>query len=122
EIQRLFEFVRPVFRHRAYAFGSLDLPDRPVLYSIEGAIGVPVLNPQALRREQWLTLSGVDPGLQRLVGCIQPLIRHVGFCLEALDDSECGVFFTARLEARPNISAPAGSEPRRHISESQHGS
>src|SRR5580700_7174046 len=49
EVHRLFEFVRPVFRHRAYAFGCLDLPDRPVLYIVEGAIGVPVLDPQALR-------------------------------------------------------------------------
>ena len=49
ELHRLFEFVRPVFRHRAYAFGCLDLTDRPVLYTVEGAIGVPVLDPQALR-------------------------------------------------------------------------
>jgi hypothetical protein len=101
EIHRLFEFVRPVFRHRAYAFGCLDLPDRPVLYTVEGSIGVPVLDPQALRRQQWLTLSGIDPSLQRLVGCIQPLIRHVGFCLYALDDSGCRGFIAARLEARP---------------------
>ena len=52
ELHRLFEFVRPVFRHRAYAFGCLDLSDRPVLYTVEGAIGVPVLDPQALRRQQ----------------------------------------------------------------------
>ena len=49
ELHRFFEFVRPVFRHRAYEFGCLDLPDRPVLYTVEGAIGVPVLDPQALR-------------------------------------------------------------------------
>ncbi len=49
ELHRLFEFVRLVFRHRAYAFGCLDLPDRPVLYTVEGAIGVPVLDLHALR-------------------------------------------------------------------------
>ena len=27
ELHRLFEFARPVFRHRAYAFGRLHLPD-----------------------------------------------------------------------------------------------
>jgi hypothetical protein len=48
ELHRLFEFVRPVFRHRAYAFGCLDLPDRPVLYIVEGAIGVPVLGSQSI--------------------------------------------------------------------------
>src|SRR6476659_6024458 len=89
ELHRLFEFVRTVFRHRAYAFGCLDLPDRPVLYTVEGAIGVPVLDPQALRRQQRLTLSGVDPGLQRLVSCVQPLIRRIGFRVYALDDSGC---------------------------------
>jgi arsenite methyltransferase len=42
-----------------------------VLGSVKAAIGVPVLDPQALRRQQRLTLSSVDPALQRLVGCIQ---------------------------------------------------
>ena len=100
ELHRLFEFVRPVFCHRAYAFGCLHLPDRPE-HSVKAAIGVSVLDPQALRRQQRLTLSGVDPGLQRLVGCIQSLIRHVGFCLYAFDDSGCRGFIAARLEARP---------------------
>jgi hypothetical protein len=39
--------------------------------------------------------------LQRLVGCIQPLIRRVGFCLYALNDSGCRGFIAARPEARP---------------------
>jgi hypothetical protein len=50
--------------YKAYAFGCLHLPDRPVLHSVK-AIGVAVLDPQALRRQQRLTLSGIDPGLQR---------------------------------------------------------
>jgi hypothetical protein len=70
------------------------------------------LDPQALRREQRLTLVGLDPTLQRLVGGIQPLIRHVGFRLYALDDSECGGFFTARLESRPKHLG--SSRERRH--------
>jgi hypothetical protein len=56
--------------------------------SVKAAVGVSVLNPKALRRQQRLTLSGIDPSLQRLVGCIQPLIRRIGFRLYALDDSE----------------------------------
>ena len=35
----------------AEAFGCLHLPDRSVWRSIEGAIGIPVLDPQALRRQ-----------------------------------------------------------------------
>jgi hypothetical protein len=27
KLHRFFEFTRPVLRHRAYAFGSLHLPD-----------------------------------------------------------------------------------------------
>ena len=38
-----------------------------------------VLDPQPLSRQQRLTLIGVDPSLQCLVGCIQPLIRSVSF-------------------------------------------
>jgi hypothetical protein len=63
-----------------------------------------------LRRQQWLTLSGVDPSLQSLVGCIQLLIRHVGFNLYALDDSECGGLIPARLETR---SKHLGFSPER---------
>jgi hypothetical protein len=59
------------------------------------------LDPQTLRRQQRLTLSGIDPSLQRLVGCVQLLIRHVGFCLYAFDDIGCRGFIAARLEARP---------------------
>ena len=63
KLHRLFEFTRPVFRHRAYAFGCLHLPDRPVSHSIEAAVGIEVLDPQTLRGQQRLTLSGVDPRL-----------------------------------------------------------
>jgi hypothetical protein len=83
-----------------------------VLYTVEGAIGVPVLDPQALRRQQRLTLSGVDPGLQRLVGCIQPLVRRIGFRLYALDDRGCGELIAARLESRPKHLG--SSRERRH--------
>ena len=82
------------------------------LGSVKAAIGVPVLDPQALRRQQRLTLSGVDPGLQRLVGCIQPLVRRVGFRLYAVDDSGCGELIAARLEARPKHLS--FSRKRRH--------
>jgi hypothetical protein len=106
------EFERPVLRHRAYAFGCLHLPDRPVLHSVKAGIGVAVLDPQALRRQQRLPLTGLDPSLQCLVCCVQPLIRRVGFRLYALDDSECGGFFAARLEARPKHLSL--SRKRRH--------
>jgi hypothetical protein len=82
------------------------------LHSVKAAIGVAVLDPQALRRQQRLALSRIDPSLQRLIGCIQPLIRHVGFHLYALDDRECGGFFTARLESRPKHLG--SSRERRH--------
>ena len=59
------------------------------------------IGPTGVARQQRLTLVGLDPSLQRLVGCIQPLIRHVGFRLYALDDSGCGDLIAARLEARP---------------------
>jgi hypothetical protein len=68
-----------------------------------------VLDPQPLSRQQRLTLIGLDPSLQRLVGCIQPLIRNVSFRLYALDDFERGGFFAAKLESRANISASTGS-------------
>jgi hypothetical protein len=86
------------------------------LRSVKAAIGVAVLDPQALRRQQRLTLVGLDPSLQRLVGCIQ-LIRHVGFRLYALDDSECEGFFTARLESRPKHLG--SSRGRRHQGQSR---
>jgi hypothetical protein len=82
---------------------SVTLKIGPVL------IGVPVLDPQTLCGQQRLTLSGIDVGLQCLVGGIQPLVRCVSLSLYALDDFECGGFFTARLEAGPSISASAGS-------------
>jgi len=44
------------------AFRRLHFPDRPFLRCVKAAIGVPVLHPQALRRQQRLTLRGVDPG------------------------------------------------------------
>ena len=44
------------------------------------------LDPQPLSRQQRLTLIGLDPSLQRLVGCIQPLIGNISFRLYALDN------------------------------------
>jgi hypothetical protein len=48
-----------------------------VLPSVEAAIGVAVSDPQTLGRQKRLTLRGVDPGLQHLVGCIQPGMARV---------------------------------------------
>ena len=59
-----------------------------------------------------IDVVGLDPSLQRLVGCIQPLIHRIGFRLYALDDSGCGGFFTARLESRPKHLR--SSRERRH--------
>jgi hypothetical protein len=40
--------MRPVISHGAHTLGCLHLPDRPVVGSVKAAIGIPVLNPNAL--------------------------------------------------------------------------
>jgi hypothetical protein len=84
------------------------------LHSVEAAIGIAVLEPQTLRRQQRLMLRRVDSGLQRLVGCIQPLISRVGLCLYALDNASVELI-AARLDAPPEHLGC--SRERRHPGE-----
>jgi hypothetical protein len=67
------------------------------------------LDPQALRREQRLTLSGVDPRLQRLVGCVQSLIRHVVFACTHSPTAGVEDLSPQGWKPGPNISPSAGS-------------
>ena len=73
-------------------------------------MGVPVLDPQPLRGQPRLALIGVNPSLRCFVGCIQPMIRRVDFCLYMRRQQVWS--FPCRL--LPAIATPAHCQPSTH--------